>query len=325
MVMAGGIGSTDFDFDFDFDFSTSSPSGGGQAFVRPVGVSPALATVPDQNGVMEDWFHGNQWPPADFASQWINAYPSGDGFPRKYWDPKLFAITVLGEFVLIDNATGQPKWNQFAGDLAALLPTQQAAIDDELKELVTLVEYRPGVMAEALAQLTNPWAWFRAILMCNSKSAPATSQLVAIASLIGQFQVMHYKRYFNRPRPSQYSPALLPPIDVPGHASFPSGHATESLLIALCLEWVMPAAASTPAGNAPDNPPPPYPGISPLQQLAQRIARNREVLGLHFPSDSKAGRLLAQKTFDILKQCKSIFDPNHPNDGLYAKAKAEWW
>jgi hypothetical protein len=191
--------------------------------------------------------------------------------------------------------------------------------------LLTLIEYRPGVMAEAMAQVSNPWAWFRGILMCNSKSAPATHKLVEVASHIGQFQAMQYKMQFNRPRPSQYSPALLPPIDVPGHASFPSGHATEAYLIALCLAEVMPAAVSTPPGNAPDNPPPPHPGISPLQQMAQRIARNREVLGLHFPSDSKAGMKLAQMTFDILKQCKSIRDPQPPHHGLFEQARAEWW
>src|SRR6266436_4354682 len=156
--------------------------------------------------------------------------------------------------------------------------------------------------------------------MCNSASAPYTHDLVEVASHVGQFQVMHYKRHFSRPRPSQYSPALLPSIDVPGHASYPSGHATEANLIALCLEKVMPAAVRTPAGPPP--PPLPLPGRSPLQQMAQRIARNREVLGLHFPSDSKAGMLLAKETFRILMKCKSINDPKH---GLIAKASAEWW
>jgi membrane-associated phospholipid phosphatase len=232
---------------------------------------------------------------------------------------------VLGEFVLVPGTTAQPAWNKLDTLLGPLLPTNQTVIDKELNELVKLIEYRPGVMSEAMAQLTNPWAYFRGILMCNSSSAPATHALVQIASHIGQFQVMHYKMLYNRPRPSQYSPALLPPIDVPGHASFPSGHATESLLIALCLEEVMPGAASSPklplGGFAPDNPPPPMPGKSPLQQMASRIARNREVIGLHFPSDSKAGRLLAQQSFNLLKQCKSI---NDPTDGLFVKAKAEW-
>jgi membrane-associated phospholipid phosphatase len=179
-------------------------------------------------------------------------------------------------------------------------------------------------MAEALTQRTNPWAWFRGILMCNSKSAPATHQLVTIANVVGQFVVMHYKMDFKRARPSQYSPAILPPIEVPGHASFPSGHATEAYLIALILEAVMPAAASSPAVAAPDNPPPPNPGISPLQQMAARIARNREVLGLHFPSDSKAGRQLAFRTFNILKKCNSIVDTVNANAGLLYEARQEW-
>jgi membrane-associated phospholipid phosphatase len=316
----------DMDMDMDMDMSAGAVIVAGGARVRSIGVSPALATVPDANGIMEDWFHGYKWPPADFQSQWINAAPTG--FPRKYWDADKLAIAILGEFVLVAGTIAQPAWNRFRPLLDPLLPTTQAAIDNELQELVKLIEYRPGVMSEAMAQLTNPWAYFRGILMCNSSSAPATHALVQIAAHIGQFQAMHYKMHYNRPRPSQYSPALLPPIDVPGHASYPSGHATESMLIALCLEQVLPAAASTPTllagGSAPDNPPPPNPGKSPLQQMASRIARNREVLGLHFASDSKAGRLLAQQSFNLLMQCKSINDPAHPNDGLIARARAEW-
>jgi hypothetical protein len=324
--MSGGIGSLDMDMDMDMDMSTGMVvlSGGG-AQVRSIGVSPALAKVPDANNVIEDWFHGYKWPPADFQKQWINAQPPAKGFPRRYWDTQHLAIAVLGEFVQVKSG-GQPAFIQFVPLLDALLPTTQTAIDNELKELVELIEYRPGVISEAMAQISNPWAYFRGILMCNASSAPATHALVEIAGHVGQFQAMHYKMHFNRARPSQYSPALLPPIDVPGHASFPSGHATESLLIALCLEEVMPAAAKTPANtptvHAPDNPPPPFPGISPLQQMASRIARNREVIGLHFPSDSKAGRLLAKESFEILKQCNSI---NDPTDGLFARAKKEWW
>jgi len=49
------------------------------------------------------------------------------------------------------------------------------------------------------------------------------------------------------------------------------------------------------------------------------------VLGLHFPSDSEAGKLLAKETFDILMECKTINDPNNPQEGLIAKAAKEWW
>src|SRR5258705_12112516 len=111
-------------------------------------------------------------------------------------------------------------------------------------------------------------------------------------------------------------------MDDRGRSWSQSGQATEPDLTPLCRKKVVRAAASPPPGRPPPPPPLPFPGRSPLQQMAQRIARNREVLGLHFPSDSKAGMLLAEETFKILMKCKSI---NDPNDGLIAKASAEWW
>jgi membrane-associated phospholipid phosphatase len=130
---------------------------------------------------------------------------------------------------------------------------------------------------------------------------------------------MHYKRLFNRARASMYSPALLPPITVPGHASYPSGHATEAYLMAHCLEKVMPAAARLPPPQQPSSPPPAPPVYrSPLMLMAQRIARNREVLGLHFPSDSEAGRHLAHQSFRLLMQCKTV-------KSIVNHAKKEWW
>jgi membrane-associated phospholipid phosphatase len=55
--------------------------------------------------------------------------------------------------------------------------------------------------------------------------------------------------------------------------------------------------------------------------MAQRIARNREVLGLHYPSDSEAGRVLAEKTFAIIANLI-----NRPSliGSMVADAKDEW-
>jgi membrane-associated phospholipid phosphatase len=144
--------------------------------------------------------------------------------------------------------------------------------------------------------------------MFNKYSHPATYRLLQIALRVGQFLAMHYK--YNpgmvsgnplppRPRPSQISPALLPPITVPGHASYPSGHATEAYMVAGILKRVMPPAASTvtEVGNL---------DSTPLRRLAERIARNREVLGLHYPSDSKAGKFLADQTESILASCATV-------------------
>ena len=42
----------------------------------------------------------------------------------------------------------------------------------------------------------------------------------------------------------------------------------------------------------------PGPWASRLWAIAERVARNREYAGLHYPSDTQAGRLLAEKLRD---------------------------
>jgi hypothetical protein len=248
---------------------------------------------------------------------WKNAAPSA--FPRRYWTSFHYALSVLGEFVGTKSAAGF-QWDSPHIQNALQQILNRAKVADELEELVALVEYRSGVMSEAMAERSAFVRYWQGVLMFDFASAPWTYDLVEIAAIIGQFQAMHYKRHFNRPRPSQYSPSLLPPIDPPGHPAFPSGHATEAYLMALCLAEVMPSTASTPANfqPSPGAPLQPLPDSSPLHRVAQRIARNREVLGLHFPSDSAAGKKLAEETFEILKACPTV-------KNVIAEAKKEWW
>jgi len=172
-------------------------------------------------------------------------------------------------------------------------------IKKELAQLMRLIEYRPGVMAEALAQRQNIEIYFQGLLAYNGASHPNTYRLVEIAQRVGQFQAMYYKWEYQRPRPGQLCPALMPPIDVPGHAAYPSGHATGAYLIAYCLREVMPKVAGSPASSNDQE-------GTPLLRLAQRIARNREVLGLHYPSDTAAGIVLAGQTFKLLMECKEV-------------------
>ena len=167
-----------------------------------------------------------------------------------------------------------------------------------------LVYYRPSVLAEAMAQNSGILQYFSGILDFNLRSRPATVYLCTVALRIASFQAMHYKYQFDRVRPSRLSPRLMPPIDPPGHAAFPSGHATQARLIARCLEAVMPAdIIPVDGGRRPEE--------GPLRRMADRIARNREVLGLHYPSDSVAGRTLADQTFDLMLTLPKVSE-HHP-------------
>ena len=309
--MAGGvIGSADMGAVDDMGAMDTGTGGAAAAAtspdVRPIGVSPAVHQQKDQG---EDWWRGNKWPPTDVPTNWQFVPPtraSKQPFPNQAWTPNWYAIAVLGEFVK------QPGWDSFEHRLRTIL--EAVDLKAELEELVALIDYRAGVMTEALAQCDNIIGYFRGVLSFTPFSHPWTYGLATIALRVGEFQVMHYKAKFNRPRASTFAPSLMPPIEVPGHASFPSGHSTQSHLMALCLAEVMPKEASLgtdPKSHQHD------PAFGPLQRLAERVARNREVLGVHYPSDSEAGKHLANATFPLLMRCASV-------QTIAERAKAEW-
>ena len=178
-----------------------------------------------------------------------------------------------------------------------------------------LAEYRSEVMSEALAQMTDMVGYWAGLLMFSQHSHPWTFRLARTAVVVGEFVAMHWKRQHQRARPSQLSPVLMPPITVPGHASYPSGHATQAHLLSLMLGGVMPGVVSatlTKTGSAL----PTTPNASLLDRLAERVARNREVLGVHYRSDSEAGKNLATGTFTVLRNCPFAFD-----DGTGAVAR----
>ena len=47
-------------------------------------------------------------------------------------------------------------------------------------------------------------------------------------------------------------------------------------------------------------------GQSPYRMLAERLAKYREVLGVHYPSDTTAGRRVAGRAFPLMLGCSLI-------------------
>ena len=121
--------------------------------------------------------------------------------------------------------------------------------------------------------------------MLSAWSSRDTLKIIEMAIRVGQMVAIHFKLKFNRARPQQICPALVPLINPPGHASFPSAHSLESHMIALALSDVRPGASRV------------------LTALADRIGRNREVAGVHYPSDTLAGKQIAELAFPKLQAC----------------------
>jgi hypothetical protein len=165
---------------------------------------------------------------------------------------------------------------------------QNGVTDDD--ELQTLFRYatdeRADALGEIVAQHDSFLHYFAALLKITPGSHPKTLRLLHVASLIGAYASLHCKGVYRRPRPSQLRPGLMPPVPVPGHPAYPSGHATQATLAALCLRAALP---------------PKYNGLARAAlRLAARIARNREIAGVHYPSDSAAGQRLARDTMAFL-------------------------
>jgi hypothetical protein len=114
---------------------------------------------------------------------------------------------------------------------------------DEIAELMEIAEFRAGAMAEAMLQRDDVIGYFRGVLTFKASSHPWTFRLCHAAVRVGQFIVMHHKKLHGRARPSVIAPALMPPIDPPGHPAYPSGHATQAYLLAMVLAEVMPGIA----------------------------------------------------------------------------------
>lgn len=101
--------------------------------------------------------------------------------------------------------------------------------------------------------------------------------------------ILILKSNFNRVRPHVYRSNIDPIIPVPENSSYPGGHATQAYLTALYLSKKYPAFSEQ------------------VFQYAYQVGINREIAGLHYPSDTAAGYLLAKKIFvDLEKKLKEI-------------------
>jgi acid phosphatase (class A) len=247
----------------------------------------------------------------------LNANPT---FPPRYWDGDLFALTFLPDFFTANVPALGGKWDAAITVGAPSPPVQSGPaapgtdIIDVLLELA--VTERPEAMGEILNQANNQQLCFLQLLMITHNSHPRTYFAMKLAARVGEVVMMHLKRKWNRPRPTQYCPTLYPPIPVPGHASYPAGHAVIAHLTALVLAEVTKGTAAT------------SPYVDALTLLAQEIARNRVIAGLHFFSDIAAGADAAKKTFDFLTgmpiPTTAPTPPNFTYNSVIKAAQSEW-
>lgn len=236
-------------------------------------------------------------------------------------------------------------------------PEGWTAINNELEELADLMrDDRMRYLEEAAVQSGHATPYFVHLMGFDPADKPWTMELMNCASAVGNLVKMQYKAHYKRLRPSALCPGLVPPWGPPRHPAFPSGHATVAHLTALFLLSV-PGIAQRFGVVATDKPG--QAGTVPciddhfanslsyghdqhstLLWLAWRISKGRERLGLHYPSDSAAGRILAALVWQACggaslspsSKHKPATAPWLPNggfrlsalDSVLAHACAEW-
>jgi acid phosphatase (class A) len=121
-------------------------------------------------------------------------------------------------------------------------------------------------------------------------SLPLTAQLTRNVWQDASYVIWKYKNYFVRIRPYKLEPRLKN-LEETNWAAYPSGHASNSYTNAYLFSELLPEFASFFIKDAYD------------------MAHSREIIGVHYPSDSESGRLLGYELIQTLKN-----NPNFQSD-----------
>jgi membrane-associated phospholipid phosphatase len=160
-----------------------------------------------------------------------------------------------------------------------------ALLQSQCRHVAEYAALRDERQAEILSQLGFPTAYFAMILGLHAAEHKHTMELVTATQVVAAHAAMVLKLSLAVRRPDQVDGRLQPIIPTPGHGSYPSAHATEAYAVLTVLE-ALTAAWGTLADR--DG------RVRMLRGLAERIAVNRTVAGVHYPVDSWAGAVLGQ-------------------------------
>lgn len=263
-----------------------------------------------------NWFGGNWFGGNWFGGNWTGASGGGGGSPvfamradrplaeiaikRDYnakfrdaeWDPDLRALAIMPEF--LSQTLNGKQWQAAVALPPPTYPVTAKMIDEVL---VLAVAERPEALGEIVEENQNFQMRWLQLLNITATSHPQTFLLMKIMARVGEFAMVQLKLqyskppgatappYWYQPRPSQVCPTLYPPVPVPGHPSYPAGHALIGKLTSECLIDLLPQYKE------------------PLRALAARVAMNRVIAGLHYREDIDAGARAAVDLKPYLTAC----------------------
>jgi acid phosphatase (class A) len=204
-------------------------------------------------------------------------------FPERAWNGQVLNLLISGPGYLdksLEFNLPPPPLNssQETTQELDLLKKYQAEARTPEQVNKILIEAQPGDFSETFLQ--------------KGPFSPEIKQAAAFILKFSNKEILYFvaqhKKRFHRPRPSQLLPELVLVVPNPGHAAYPSGHATQSMLMAEIIAIIEPNIAGSAINYAYD------------------IAKRREIAGVHYPSDSAAGQYLARKLLAELMKIKEF-------------------
>jgi len=250
-------------------------------------------------------------PDSPLADEPIAPFYFGAKFPNTAWDSDLYALNIIPEFLASGLTINGTAISATVGVPNITINAPLQITDDMINDLIEkAITIRPQRLAEIVQQDKNFQICWLQLLMMTHNSHPATYQLMKFAARVGELVMMAAKKFsaaqpgWNSARPSQICPTLYPPVPVPGHSTYPAGHAIIGHLTSDCLKDLFP-----------DHP---LQGVRhSLDKLARRVSENRVIAGLHFEQDIVEGKTIAAQVAPLLKGCPLY-------QQILVRAKQEW-
>jgi acid phosphatase (class A) len=195
-------------------------------------------------------------------------------------DGKPDAVSLLAPPPLPDSA-------EQVADLAEVRSLNKACTSNEVAQAVEEKKFSILTFNRAAGGLFQPG------------KLPLTEAFIARVHEEAKVVTDHAKEHWKRPRPYTLDPSLASG-KLETSFSYPSGHSTEAMTIALVLAELLPDRRDD------------------LLAVGRGIGWHRVLIGRHYPTDIYAGRVLAQA---IVREMKS--SPDYQRDFAQARNETE--
>lgn len=188
----------------------------------------------------------------------------------------------------------EPGWARDDWKQSIVIP-MPPNLEDTAKEIEAINKLRPlrekhQADIDREIELEGIYERFYTVLNASPATHPVMAEFMGNVFYDATRVVFYFKNHFNRARPYHYYPEIKATIDPPEHPSYPSGHAAQAYSIALALAEVFPNRRTD------------------LISVAYKISTNREIGGVHYESDTEAGKTTAMQLVAQMKENSGFRD-----------------